>query len=307
MFEQIINHGVLFYVIAGICGIGVVSSLLVNFLYGRLVKDANNMVSPKTKVMKQLKQKFENSYKLNENINNVPVFINKWIQSYKVMGVSVHKLNRTSIYMMAISLLLSGTGLYFARDFGNTLQVQINYIAAGCASLLLLVAGRGFGDFTYKRELIFTNVRDYLENSLMNRLQYDNRNSVKERRVKERKLEGQAVEAERIQTPVPEIVAPPASAVGDSARANSDIIHFEENKNRSLTGKVNKVNSKGSKAAEKSNERKLQDNIDRMKQSMSEIAASSSQQNPSNKEILQSMDPRRQEEVIREILKEFLS
>ena len=274
MFEQIINQGVLFYLIAGICGVGVCSSLLVNIVYGKLVKDSSNMLTPRTKLMKQMKQKFESSYKLNENINNVSVFIHKWIQKYKVLGMGLHKLERVSFYMMGSSLLFGGIGVYLAVEYEQDISILINHMGAGIGSFLILVAMKGIGDYTYKQERIITNIRDYLENSLLNRLCTDNKEKVRRR---------SQLEAE------PELEVELKAEVEESQTL------------------LQAVNEKVIKTAEALQEKKLQENIEHMRQSMNEIAASKVSQNAENKEILKSMDPKRQEEVIREILKEFLS
>jgi len=286
MFEQIINQGVLFYAIAGICGIGVFSSLIVNSIYGRLVKDSNNMLTPKTKLMKQMKQKFEGSYKLNESINNISVFIHKWMQKYKVVGISLHKLERVSFYMMGISLLVGVVGVYLAIEYEQDIATLINYIGAGVGSLLILISLKGIGDYTYKQEVIITNIRDYLENSLLNRLSIESKEKAKERRVRERQLE------ENIDTK-PEFV---------QIIQSEEIEEIQERKSL-----LQAVNEKAIQAAAALQEKKLQEDIERMRQSMNEIAASKVNQNIENKEILKSMTPQRQEEVIREILKEFLA
>jgi hypothetical protein len=413
MLEKIMNQGTLLYVIAGICGVGVLSNLLAGFLYRRLIKDSRNMASPKRKFIREVKSQFENNFKMNESVNNISVFVEKWMGKYKFLGINLRKMRRVSSYAMAACFLIGSIiGTYLSYLDGFSFAAGAVYYGAGIASVIILATVRGITDLKYKEEVVVLHMKDFFENSLVNRLNRENQmvkeakaleemkekeeNMKKVERVKPvlNKNEGEVERAitlrEARQIPIREaktiqpiplkmmktiepLKSEHSTNIGRAARArrsenigsrakrsegganpvsmkqSEDIVspvkkkHLRESveavrekrlednsvkaeKVKKIVSPLKRIDSPELLEPEKNIEtasqlpdyefqrnhdklskEEVDENVARMWESMNQIAAGNEEQREKNRKILKKMNNKEQEEVIREILKEYLS
>ena len=79
MMLDFLETGKALYVLAAICGLGLAVRLVARNLYKRLIKETDNMTLTKNRYLRELKQKTENTYRLNQGINNSRVYLrNSW-------------------------------------------------------------------------------------------------------------------------------------------------------------------------------------------------------------------------------------
>ena len=173
MLKEILNGNALLYAMLALCAVGVLSKLAVWISYRRLTKATENMASSKNALTTQLKLKFENCYKLNLNVQNVPAFVDKYLQKYKVLGIRVHTADRIPKAAMLLTVLV-GTAAC-AGAFWQELGARriILYGAVGILSVLALGLVDFILDTADKKAMAVTNLQDYLDNILTNRLSHE--------------------------------------------------------------------------------------------------------------------------------------
>lgn len=247
MLQTMAEQKVLFYAMAVVCALGVISQLVLNRIYARLLLDTKNTGAPRGKFMKQLKQRFANCQRLNDEVSNVSAFIQKQILEYKYWNLNLHQWQRLAAYAFVLCAVLAGAGYYLTAQAAG---VRMWYLRGGiitCAALLIIEA---ILDFRYKNKNLQTRLQDYLENTGMGR-------------------------------------------------------DFDEVAIYDHTEKENKKISKRLEHAKNRKERQELKN-DR-KTGMDEVAAEKEEVRSKEAEILKQMDPKEQERIIREVLKEFLA
>ena len=74
---EFLQTGKALSVLAVIAFIGAVSKLITRSLYRRLLKDTENMAMNRNKNLKILKQKLENTSRVNQNIVNSKAYLDK--------------------------------------------------------------------------------------------------------------------------------------------------------------------------------------------------------------------------------------
>lgn len=77
------------YVLASICALGTLSTLVTGSLYKRLIKETGNMALTKDKNLKALKQRMENVFLINHGIRNVNAYIEKQLYGFRFMHMSL--------------------------------------------------------------------------------------------------------------------------------------------------------------------------------------------------------------------------
>lgn len=247
MLQTMAEQKVLFYVMAVVGVLGVISQLILNRIYAKLLLDTKNTGAPRGKFMKQLKQRFANCQRLNDEVSNVSAFIEKQILEYKCWNLSLHQWQRLAAYAFVVCAVLAGAGYYLTAQAAG---VRVWYLRGGivtCAALLLI---EGILDFRYKNKNLQTRLADYLENTGMGR-------------------------------------------------------NFEE---VSIYDKAEKENKKISRRLERAKARKESQELkNQVKSGINEVAAEKEETRSKEAEILKQMDPKEQERIIREVLKEFLA
>lgn len=197
MLAEILGGQVLLYVMGVLFLLAAVSKCAVGISYKRLVKASDDMASDKNALTRQLKLKFENCYKLHLNVQNVPVFVDKYLQKYKRMGVRVHTLHRLSFIAITFEALMMAVGCGTCLLYQGGTQQLGRYLMTGVLSILGLLCVDSMWDIEDKRGMVVTNLQDYLDNVLSNRLQHEYRGE--ERLTEERKvLDSLEQEKERV-------------------------------------------------------------------------------------------------------------
>lgn len=164
------NKGYVVYVILAVAFAGFLSRFIAGAVYDSLVRNTENFSKTKSKFVKQVKLKYENSYKLNLNINNNEAFVDKLLSNYKICGISLHGFRKVSGTLGIFCVILLGFQAALGVVAGISLTEQFWNGLHGVIALILLVFSCRVIDLKYKHEVVRTNLLDYLENSLKNRM-----------------------------------------------------------------------------------------------------------------------------------------
>ena len=107
MIQKWFDNYYIVYILGGLCGIGLLIKLITNFIYIRLVRASAIMGTSRNKLVKQMKLKFETFYKLKIGVNNVDIFVDKYVYKYKVCGLLLSTWDNVSGLMLVMCLLIA--------------------------------------------------------------------------------------------------------------------------------------------------------------------------------------------------------
>ena len=170
VWKDVIEKNYILYAVAGILLWGVISEALISLRYKKLIKESENMSLTKMKLLKQMKLKFENSFKLHMGINNSSVFIDKYLFHNKYLGIHLLSWWRIPIIMFLLSAIITAFVLVYgigAKIAVATLTKYAVLCLIGGITLFLLWV---MMDSKHKIKLLKTNIMDFFENSLAYRL-----------------------------------------------------------------------------------------------------------------------------------------
>ncbi|MEY8356244.1 hypothetical protein AALB39_23240 [Lachnospiraceae bacterium 54-53] len=167
---EFLQTGKALYVLAVLCGIGVITRWLTRNLYKRLIKESDNMSLTKNKSLRAFKQKTETTYQINQGIPKVKPYLERQMYDFKYMGATLHGWNMLS-NQMTLWCFLAGGGAAFASYWYRTDPYYIVlYGSVGImAGLFTILVDHGAG-ITEKRQQLFAALDNYLENTLIYRL-----------------------------------------------------------------------------------------------------------------------------------------
>ncbi len=273
MLPFIMDRNLLLYVLAAACAVGVASQIMLKQIYERLIRDTKHTGEPEGRFLQQLRQRFQYCTHLNEKVGDVPSLIRRSMMEYRFWGMGLHQWNRIGMLCLVISLGCAFAGTAFLVQKGSAVVNGNAYFWMGLLCCALTAAAYGIADTAYKKQSLEVRLCDYLENS----------GAVRE--FKEDDLEDAAF-------------APSFAAAGEGASILSV-----------SAGRKAKRRAKAETAAAISRAQKekmeLKENLARVKAGMQETAAD--REREKNAQVLRQMDPKEQERILREVLKEYLS
>ena len=149
----------------------IICQISMGVLCHKLIRETENMSSTSNKSLQQLKLKFSSCSKLHEGISNIPVFVDKYMNKIKVNGISLATLKHLSGQLVLLSVLISGIGACKGIVLGESVIYVIPYYIISFLGLYCYFAISSLVDISGKTKILRTNLIDYLENHLANRLE----------------------------------------------------------------------------------------------------------------------------------------
>ncbi len=169
MSRIIVDKQIIVVALGIFTAVGIVSKCIVNAVLSRLVHAAGNMNKSTHPLMRLVRAKFEHACMVSEKVDNVEVFVDKYLYSYKVFGIRFHSLRRLE---KASALLCVVTGLLGAvltySVYGMTdLVLQTGVIGAGLG--ILVYVFHLMTDENYRMRMVRNYMVDYLQNVCLHR------------------------------------------------------------------------------------------------------------------------------------------
>lgn len=178
MLETFVNERGIYYVIMVLCVLGAAGKFYESRIYGKLIMAVENPERTEHPFMKQLKLKYKNCYKLEYRVHNIDAFIETSLFKYKERFLDLERLRTVNSRIMLLCILASCVGVAACVYYRvNTRALMYHILAGAMAAAGLELAEQQFGSES-KRHILFTTLKDYLENVLSNQL--ENRTKDKE-------------------------------------------------------------------------------------------------------------------------------
>lgn len=171
MFKILFAHPEFMIPILILISSSIICQISMGVLCHRLIWETENMSGSKNKSLQQLKLKFSSCCKLHEGISNIPVFVDKYMNQIKVHGISLSTLKHISGQLVLLSILISGIGACRGIIAGESVILIVPYYIISFLGLYCYFAISSLIDIADKTKILRTNLIDYLENHLANRLE----------------------------------------------------------------------------------------------------------------------------------------
>ena len=176
MVETIVKHGIIFYVMGAMLLVGIFAKVVSHLTIRKMAKAASEIQSSNHKLMKLVKSKFEHASMVSDKVQNVEVFVKKYLYEYRVLGKRLEEWRRLQ---MRIIFLLSAVGalgvILSLRTTGASEYTMQHFSFAGIFIVLMLVV-HTWSDEDSKLQATENYMVDYLENVCIRRYEKANLN-----------------------------------------------------------------------------------------------------------------------------------
>lgn len=171
MLALFFHHKIFMCVILTLLFCSILCQILLGVIYRRLIRDTENMSATKNKALQQLKLKFTSCKQLHETIPNVPVFVDKFLNQISLGKIPVTFFRHLSGQLTLLSVLVAGIGACIGIIQGESFLMIAPFYLVSFLGLYLYFAAASLIDLPGKVNVLRTNLVDYLENHLANRLE----------------------------------------------------------------------------------------------------------------------------------------
>ena len=169
MLELMLDRHVI-YVLMGMSAFaGVVSKVVVGRTLRKLVAAAESMGKSNHPLMRLVRAKFEHTCMISEKVENVGVFVDKYLYEYRVGGVRLHAWRRLQMAGAGLCLILGGVGAIINYRIKGATEQTAMIGGTGVALALIVFLVHMLTDEEYRLEAVRNYMVDYLENIYQHR------------------------------------------------------------------------------------------------------------------------------------------
>lgn len=205
MLEIIVDNRIIYVVTGGVTALGVISKIISNLSLKRMVKAAGNMSKSNHALMRLVRAKFEHACMVSEKVENVLVFVDKYLYEYKTLGLKLHTWHRIQTICVALCLALGTMGALFEYLVHGMSDEVIRMGAYGGILGILLYLFHLTSDEEYRLDAARNYMVDYLENVCLHKYE-----KLHQKEEKLHQKDPEPVQEVPTTTPEPEIKAPAA-------------------------------------------------------------------------------------------------
>ena len=196
MLKMIVEKQVLLIIAGVFMALGIGSKCVVDATLRKLVYGAGNMNKSTHPFIRLVRAKFEHACMISEKVENVGVFVDKYLYEYRVLGIRLHTLRRMERIsaVLCICCGVTGAGLQYVQDGGMT-DVVLKTGAIGIGAGIFVFLFHLTTDEKYKLQVARNYMVEYLENICLHRYEKAYRKEKEESQKMKEKVVAASVDA----------------------------------------------------------------------------------------------------------------
>lgn len=152
--------------------IGVLYQIIIGVLYQRMIHATDTLSGVENKLLGQCKERFVNCYKLNGGVPNISVFVDKFINRIRFMGMGISFMKHLSGQLMLAGVFVAGFGVCKGIIEGRSFVDLLPFYIISLFGIYLYLSIVSIVDMPARRQMLKTNLTDYLENTVAQRLEH---------------------------------------------------------------------------------------------------------------------------------------
>lgn len=151
---------------------GVLYQVAIGVIYQKMIQATDTMAGVDNKLLKQCKERFIQCYKLNGGVSNIPVFVDKFMNRLRFFGMSVNLMKHLSGQLMLAGVFIAGFGVCKGIVEGSRFIDLLPFYIVSLFGIYLYLSVSSIVDIAGRRQMLKTNLTDYLENHIAERLEH---------------------------------------------------------------------------------------------------------------------------------------
>lgn len=170
MLTTILNYQIIFFLIGAAGAVGIISKAVSQVMLKKLVTAASNMNKSNHSLIRLVRAKFEHACMVNDKVENVGAFVDKYMYEYKVWGIKLHTWRQLEIRSIWLCALLGILGAGISYIVAGQMDEQVLHYGAmgGIGAVTMFLVHTASNEKLYM-SAAKTYMVDFLENVLAHR------------------------------------------------------------------------------------------------------------------------------------------
>ena len=166
------DHSFIIVLTLILMAIGILYQVAIGVIYQKMIQATDTLSGMENKLLTQCKERFVNSYKLNGGVPNISVFVDKFINRIRVLGMSMSFMKHLSGQLMLAGVFVAGFGVCKGIVEGRGFIDLLPFYIISLLGIYLYLSITSIVDMPNRRRMLKTNITDYLENTVAQRLEH---------------------------------------------------------------------------------------------------------------------------------------
>lgn len=160
---QLLETGRALYALAALCVLGILSRMVTRHAYKRLLKESKDLSLTKNKSLKELRQRAENTYRVNQGLVDSSAWLEHQLYEFRTMGIRLSGWSSMGARWTWLCLLLGGAAAFFSYWYRLDTYYVVLYGGGAVlmAMLTMLFDGGLAGDL---KEQLLISLQDQIDN-----------------------------------------------------------------------------------------------------------------------------------------------
>lgn len=164
MVQEWLANGVFLYLMAGVCGIGILLKLMLTSYYGKQLRQTLKMEGARKKWLVKMQQDFEECMDMHGKVNNVDIFVDKYVEGKKFMGIMLSTWDKIGgqawILCAGLLVMAAVSGIFYQVDREAILFTCF----IGIWTVIVDIVVDNIANLAEKRNQLKRNLKDYFNN-----------------------------------------------------------------------------------------------------------------------------------------------
>lgn len=164
MVQEWLTKGVFLYLMAGICGVGILLKIILAGYFDRQVRLTRKMDGVKKKWLLGMRQDYEDCVDVHGRMNNVDIFVDKYIEGKKFMGIMLSTWDKIGgqawILCAGLLVVAAVSGVFYQVDR----EAILFTFFIGTWTVIVDIVVDNIANLTEKKNQLKRNLKDYFEN-----------------------------------------------------------------------------------------------------------------------------------------------
>ncbi len=167
-----LDHSFIILLTLVLMALGILYQAAIGIIYQKMIQAADTLSGTENKLLIQCKERFISSYKLNGGVANISVFVDKFINRIRVLGMSMSFMKHLSGQLMLAGVFVAGFGVCKGIIEGRKFVELLPFYIISLLGIYLYLSIMSIVDMPNRRKMLKTNIIDYLENTVAQRLEH---------------------------------------------------------------------------------------------------------------------------------------
>ena len=168
--ERFLASAIPVYVMAAITVLGVLATWATGIYYRQMMNQTENMMSVRHPFLQQMKNRFENTYRMNKGINDIPLFVERQLKGNRFLWIRADRVGKASWKAALLCLILGGAVTMLQQINGFEVREVVTSLA-----ITLFCAIVGFGvyylsDVEETQNQLRIHLEEYFVNTMSKRV-----------------------------------------------------------------------------------------------------------------------------------------